>query len=378
MLVKAFFRWSENAKATDRAKAANALGRAYLQSALSEEDRRATYVAMTYLLDDQSPKVRLALADVLAEAPEAPRALIVSLAEDQPDIASKVILYSPVLQDRDLVDLAGRGCCVTRALIAARRGLSSSVAAALVEIGDVPECLVLLDNASASLSPFSLIRLAERHGREDSVRGALLDRVDLPGRARHLLLRYATDAFATSPLVCFALGEARLGRINREAAVSAAAVIAGDVEFDEIPELVEQMCTNGHLTPALLMEVLCRGKADFFAGAIETLSGVHQRRVRSILATGRMHAVRALLESAGLGRSIVPLFVEAVLLWRHAVQTARSSEIGSICPSLLAKGRTLAVDEAALKLLDLVDTMVRDDQRRQARSYAAHLVVDAA
>jgi uncharacterized protein (DUF2336 family) len=378
VLVKAFFRWSETAKAGDRAKAANALGRAYLQSPLSEDDRRSTYVAMTYLLDDPSPKVRLGLAEALAHAPDAPRALIVSLAEDQPEIASLVILSSPVLDDRDLVDLAGRGVWFTRAFIAARPRLSCAVAAALVEISDVPECLVLLDNASANLSPFSLIRLAERHGRHEGVRGALLERADLPGRARHLLVRHAADAFADSSLVRFALGEAKLKRINLEASVSAAAVIAGDVAFDEIPQLVEQMRINGHLTPALLMEILCRGKADFFAAAIESLSGVQERRVRSILATGRMHAVRALLESAGLGRSIAPLFVEAVLLWRNAVQTTRHSEIGSICAPLLVKGRSLARDDSSEKLLDMVQTLVRDDERRQARRYAANLIVDAA
>jgi uncharacterized protein (DUF2336 family) len=378
VLVKAFFRWSETAKVGDRAKAANALGRAYLQSALSDDDRRSTYVAMTYLLDDPSPKVRLALAEALAYAADAPRALIISLAEDQPDIASRVILCSPVLQDRDLVDLAGRGACVTRALIAARPGLSCAVAAALVEIGDVPECLVLLENTSANLSPFSLIRLTERHSGHDAIRGALLDRADLPGQARHLLVRSASDAFATSSLVRFALGEAKLTRISREAGISAAAVIAGDVDFDEIPALVEQMRANGHLTPALLMEILCRGKADFFAAAIESLSGVQQRRVRSILATGRMHAVRALLESAGLGRSVAPVFVEAVLLWRHAVQTTRHSDISSICRPLMTKAKTLCCDDTALQLLDLVDAMARDDERRQARRYAAHLVVEAA
>lgn len=378
MLVKAFFRWSETAKAGDRAKAANALGRAYLQSPLSEEDRRSTYVAMTYLLDDPSPKVRMGLAQALAHAPDAPRALIVSLADDQPEIASLVILCSPVLKDRDLVDLIGRGAWYARAFVAARPHISSIVAAALVEVGEVQECLVLLDNASANLSPFTLIRLAERHGSHEGVRGALLDRPDLPGQARHLLVRHATDALTSSFLVRFSLGEAKLLRISREAGVSAAAVIAGEIDYHEIPQLVEQMRVNGQLTPALLMEVLCRGKADFFAAAIEELSGVHERRVRSILATGRMHAVRALLESAGLNHSIAPLFVEAVLLWRHAVQSARHSEIGSICRPLLEKGRTLACDETAQKLLDMVETLVRDDERRQARNYAADLVVDAA
>ncbi|MUZ57253.1 DUF2336 domain-containing protein [Agrobacterium vitis] len=378
VLVKAFFRWSETAKACDRAKAANALGRAYLHSPMTEDDRRSTYVAMTYLLDDPSPKVRLALAEALACSAEAPRAILISLCEDQPEIASRVILCSPVLQDRDLVDLAGRGSGMTRAFIAARPQLSSAVAAALSEIGDLPECLVLLDNPTAAISPFSLLRLAERHGTHDAVRGVLLERLDLPGRARHLLVSQASQALAASGLLRFSLGESKLTRLNREIGVSAAAVIAGEVSFDEIPDLVEQMRINGQLTPALLIELLCRGKVDFFASAIESLSGLQERRVRSILATGRMHAVRALLLSAGLDHTIAPLFVEAVLLWRHAVQTATHGEIGSICQPLLAKGSKLASSEAARQLLDLVETMLHQDERRQARQYAAHLVVDAA
>ena len=59
MIVQAFLRWSEKAGSTERAKAANALGRAYLQSDMARENRDAAYMAMTYLLDDPSPRVRL-------------------------------------------------------------------------------------------------------------------------------------------------------------------------------------------------------------------------------------------------------------------------------------------------------------------------------
>jgi len=378
VLVKAFFRWSETAKACDRARAANALGRAYLHSPMSDEDRRSTYVAMTYLLDDPSPKVRLALAEALALEPQAPRALLINLCEDQPEIASLVILSSPVLQDRDLVDLAGRGNGMTRAFIAARPRLSSAVAAALVEIGDLPECLVLLDNHSADLSPFSLLRLAERLGNEDAIRGALLERDDLPARARHLILSHVAQAFADAGLVRFALGDGKLNRLNREISTNAAATIAGDASFDDIPALVEQMQVNGQLTPALLIEILCCGKADFFACAIEALSGLQERRVRSILATGRMHAVRALLLSAGIDPAIAPVFVEAVLLWRHAVQTTNPGDAPSICQALLEKGTKLSSGDAARQLLDLVENLHRQEERRNARRYAAHLVVDAA
>ena len=66
VIVEAFLRWVETAKSGDRARAASALGRAYLQSEMQPEERKAAEMAMTFLLDDPSPKVRLALAEAIA------------------------------------------------------------------------------------------------------------------------------------------------------------------------------------------------------------------------------------------------------------------------------------------------------------------------
>ena len=91
VIVEAFLRWIETAKTGDRVRAANALGRAYLQSAMSADERKAAEMAMTYLLDDPSPRVRLALAEAIAWSPDAPRNLILSLAEDQPEVACHAV-----------------------------------------------------------------------------------------------------------------------------------------------------------------------------------------------------------------------------------------------------------------------------------------------
>lgn len=66
LIVAAFLRWVETAKTQDRARAANALARAYLKSDMAPDERQAAQMAMTYLLDDPAPQVRLALADILA------------------------------------------------------------------------------------------------------------------------------------------------------------------------------------------------------------------------------------------------------------------------------------------------------------------------
>src|SRR5919204_3347594 len=87
MIVRHFLQWVRTAPAAERSDATAALARAYLYSELSPDDRLAAEGAMVMSLDDPSPLVRRAMAEVLAAAPQAPAPLILALASDQPDIA---------------------------------------------------------------------------------------------------------------------------------------------------------------------------------------------------------------------------------------------------------------------------------------------------
>lgn len=342
-----------------------------MQSSLGAEEHRAAMMAMTYLLDDPSPKVRLSLAQALAVSEAAPRAIIMSLAEDQPEIACTVIACSPVLRDADLVELVGRGDSFTRSLVATRPTLGYSVAAAVAEVGDGPEILLLLENETASISRISLRRMAERFGHLADVRHLLLERGNLPAEARHMLVAHVAAALADSDLVTRTIGPKRIDIMTREAGDEAVVAIAGSISQDEIPALVEHLKTSGRLTPALLIHALCSGKVDFFASAIVSLVNLEERRVRSILATGRVHAVRALFEAAGIGRDIVAVFVEAVFLWRRA---AAGGGIDTCYSALLEQFDNARGDGGAIgQLLDMVDLLHRGEMRRSARSYAADI-----
>ncbi|MDM9628097.1 DUF2336 domain-containing protein [Rhizobium sp. S152] len=371
MIVDAFLRWAETAKAGDRARAASALGRAYLQSDMQPEERKAAEMAMTYLLDDPAPNVRLALAEAIAWSPAAPRALVLSLAVDQPEIACHAVTCSPILSDTDLVDLAARGSAVTRMLIAARPTISRAVSAALAEIGEEEDVLCLLENEGASIAPASLKRIAERLGDCCELRTLLLDRYDLPADARQLLTQHVSKALLNLPLAQATVGTMRLQRITREATETAVVSMAGEISPREIPDLVEHLRVCGRLTPSFLMHALCCGKVDFFASAIVNLTGCDERRVRSILATGRMHAIRALYESAGLARDISVIFVEATLLWREASRKSSGTMLGNVCGRLLDQFRHHRTpDGSAQELLDMVEKLHIAEQRQSARSYA--------
>ncbi len=368
MNVQAFLRWAETAKAGERSKAATALAKAFLRLRPGSEEQSSVLVAMTYLLDDSSPRVRLSLAEGLAGSPDAPRRLIVALAADQPEIACTVIAHSPVLTDADLVDLVGRGDSVLRGIIASRIGLSRAVAAALAEIGDDAEIVLLLENETAQLSRVSLRRIAERYGRVALVRNLLLDREDLPLDARHILVEQVSLALSQSGLVRTALPQRRIELATREAEEAAMVAIAGVVSPEDVGMLAEHLRVSGRLTPAFLIQALCSGKVDFFAAAVVVLSGLSERRVRPILATGRAAAVRALFEACGLSRPLATVFVEAVLLWRQA---AAGLPIRTISSQLMERfSQTGSLDLSVVEILEVVEKLDQAETRNLARALA--------
>jgi len=164
MIVRQFISWIRTAPAGERAEATRALARAWLISDLTAEDRAAAEGALLMLLDDGSPLVRQAMAEVFARSTEAPAGIVQALSLDQPSVALPVLEYSPLLIDADLVDIIATGNCETQCAVARRINLPASVAAAIAEVGTAAAALELIENAYAELAPFSWDRIVERHG----------------------------------------------------------------------------------------------------------------------------------------------------------------------------------------------------------------------
>src|SRR5690606_5186823 len=118
MVIRHFLKWIGNARVSERAAAAGALARAYLDHGVPFEDRCEAEAALTLLLDDPSPKVRAALAEALSMSRHAPPQVIAALAADQEEVAACVLIRSPLLTDLDLIDRAAASTGPIQALIA--------------------------------------------------------------------------------------------------------------------------------------------------------------------------------------------------------------------------------------------------------------------
>ncbi|MAY63098.1 MAG: hypothetical protein CML29_12880 [Rhizobiales bacterium] len=379
MLIQSFLKWSETAKVAERSKAARALANAYVRGAMAEEERRAAEAAIAMLVEDASPKVRIALSETLAHSHRPPRAVMLALANDQIEVAGHVIAFSPVLNDSDLVDIVATGRTTLQQLAAHRRPLGVAVCAAIAEVGVDLAVMDMLDNERAHVAGISLKRLAERFGDHPEIRAQLLDRDDLPCAVRQSLVERLGAALAGFNLGQSTIGGERLRKVTEEACRDVTLKLTETVPANEMPALVEHLRMAGKLTPAFLMHALCSGNVDFFAAAIISLSGVNERRVRGLLVEGREAAIRALYREAGLSANLVAPFLSATLMWRQASRSAQGVEAADIAERLVVRhARDAETDPAIADLLRLVEAMHVAWQRQASRAYATRLIAQAA
>src|SRR5215831_18376784 len=279
MIVRQFISWVRNASAGERAEATRALARAWLVSDLSDDDRAAAEGALLMLLDDPSPLVRQAMAEVFCRSTDAPAAIVQALAVDQPSVSLPILEHSPLLIDADLVDIVATGNDETQCAIARRVALPASVCAAIAEVGCAAAALELIENPYAALAPFSWDRIVERHGHLAAIREAMLVMEDLPAATRAALVAKLSATLAQFVVARNWLSADRAERIATEARDRSTINIAARSRGDDMQGLVRHLRETGQLTAGLILRALLSGNLELFNAALAELSDMPQARV---------------------------------------------------------------------------------------------------
>jgi uncharacterized protein (DUF2336 family) len=317
MIVRQFLQWTRNAPAAERAEATGALARAYLYSELSPDDRAAAEGALIMLLDDPSPLVREELSRALAFSQDAPPAVILGLAADQPEVASWVLEHSALLVDADLVDAVATGRSEAQVAVANRANLPSAVSAAIAEVGSAEACLVLVENPAATIAPFSLDRIVARHGHLAAIREAMLVRDDLPAPTRQAMVAKLSQTLAGFVTSRAWLEESRAQRVAKEACEKATITLAAASRDTEMRSLIRHLRESGQLNAGLVLRALLSGNLDLFEQALAELSGLPITRVSTLVHDKGSAGFRAMFDKAGLPASTYPAFREAIEAMRE-------------------------------------------------------------
>ncbi len=387
MIVRRFLLWARTATVTDRAAGVRMLAEAYCRSPMTEDDRRDAETAMLALLDDPSAMVRRALAEGLG-AEQAPRSVILGLAQDQADIAAIVLAVSPMLCEADLVDAAAVGDELMQSVIARRSDIEAPLAAALVEVACPAAVALLVGNPLAEIADVTLQRAADRLGDDPVVREALLERPDLPTCIRHQLALQVAASLSRWVGVCGLMSKERTERVMRESSEKVAVRLAtrtlaspAPVMEAELGGLIDQLRRSNLLTPGLILRSLLSGETALAEAALAHLAGVPLARAADILHDRRGGGVAALCRKAQLPAALVPAFVSAFAALREIgaplTEAARASLSRRITERvLIACDSSDEVENASL--MALLRRFEADAAREEAFDIAQGLADDAA
>lgn len=375
MIVRQFISWVRTAPASERAEATRSLARAWIFSDLSDDDRAAAEGALLMLLDDPSPLVRQAMAQVFARAPSAPAAIVQALSVDQACVALPVLEHSPLLIDADLVDLVATGNSDVQCAIARRINLPASVCAAVAEVGSAAAALELIENPFADLPDFSWDRIVARHGHLAAIREAMLMLDGLPARTRLALAGKLSDTLTRFVVARNWMSADRAGRIADEAMARSTVNIAARSRGDEMRDLVHHLREAGQLTVGLILRALLSGNLELFDQALVELSGLPANRVAALVYDGAGSGLNALLNRAGLPESTYPAF-RAALAARDEI-----GFIGTVAGAARLRRRmvervlTMCESDAAVSepLLILLRRFATESAREEARVFCDEL-----
>lgn len=379
MIVRQFLQWVRNARPGERADATSALARAYLHSDLSADDLAAAEGALIMLLDDPSPLVRRALAEVFASSQKAPTAVVNALANDQPDIAAPVLSRSPLLLDSDLVDLVATGEPETQSAIASRPLLPRAVAAAIAEVGSAQACLVMLENPDADVTPFSVNRIVDRFGHLAPIRENLLARPEIPAPTRQALLTKLAETLAGYVSAKRWLSPDQAQHAAKEAYERATVALAADAHYHEIASLMRHLRESGRLTPGLILRTLLSGNIVAFEEAMAELAGIPIDRVSGYIHDRNISGFRALYCKSGLPDIAYPAFREALAAMRDGILVGEQGGAGRLKPRMVERVLARCAEELTGEiepLLALLRRFAVEAMREEARMFCDDLVAD--
>src|ERR1700757_2218668 len=380
MIVRQFINWIRTASAGERAEATRALARAWLISDLSHDDRVAAEGALLMLLDDPSPLVRQAMAEVFSRSSDAPAAIVQALAVDQPSVSLPILEHSPLLIDADLVDIVATGDEETQCAIARRINLPASVCAAIAEVGTASAALELIENPCAELAPFSWDRIVERHGHLAAIRESMLAMEYLPAATRAALVAKLSDTLAQFVVARNWLSPERAGRITTEARDRSTLNIAARSRGDDMRGLVAHLRATSQLNAGLILRALLSGNLELFDAALAELSDLPQARVSALLHDRGTAGLQALLRRAGLPESTFAAFRVALEALHEAGFVDDAGGAARLRRRMVERVLThCETDRGATEpLLILLRRFATESAREEARQFCEELVAEEA
>jgi uncharacterized protein (DUF2336 family) len=342
---------------------------------LTERERALAGEILRRFVRDEIEAVRLAVAKAVAASPHLPADVARTLAVDVERVSLPILEFSPVLTDEDLVKLLKGSSPAKATAIAARGMVSAKVADAVLETGHTGAIARLIGNSGAAVSEIVLRLAVERHGGDDAVGRALVERPQLPDSVRTAIERAAKAHVGTYlrrylnlPESVIAEGLDRVGAAKAEESKGGngkgpggkpAESKSNAAAADTLPSLVppgetaesfaRKLAYSGGISNESIMHALCTGEREFVETAIALRTSLSRDVVRQRLFGDDVQLRRGVLNRAGIVEDDIPVML-AVLDVRSIADPVVYQMAAITAAAAAAKNRSAGWAKVARKL----------------------------
>ncbi|MFZ0693631.1 MAG: DUF2336 domain-containing protein [Alphaproteobacteria bacterium] len=291
---------------------------------LSERERALMAGIVTQLIHDVEMSVRKELAERLATQPNAPRELIVTLANDAIEIAHPILRQSGVLNDADLIDIVKGRTQEHRLAVAMRSELSFEVSQALIDSGSQDVIETLINNHDAELSRRAMDYLVSESQRVDRFQQPLLRRPDLPVELAHRMFWWVSAALREYVLNNYKTDPTTVDNLIHEVTSKVKTRSEADRStYNEAEFIVSEIANKGQLDERFLLQCLRRGRIAAFTAALARMAGIDLSLARHIVFDPGGEGLAVLCKACGIDRSV---FSSVFLLTREARDGSRMTD----------------------------------------------------
>lgn len=315
-----------------RKEVAHKLGRLLPDISVDQQDKLSKMALdiLDTLARDQMRDVRAIVSDEIKHARNVPKNVVRRLAEDAESVVSAPVLeYSPLLSDKDLLEIVALGIeSGAMTSIAKRKELPQDVIDAIIESGDENAIPALLENKSAKISEKTIDLIAVEAEGHEEWHPPLVDRGNLPVRTVRRIASFVSAALFERLIENNDVEEKAVDEMRMEVRKRIDSNELLDTEADtareKAMERAEKLFKQGKLTEDVVKKAIDVNDAHFTRYAISHMSGLPSEVVAKMLGSGSGKAVTSLCWKAGM-------------TMRMAVQLQR--KVAKVRPNSLLRAR---------------------------------------
>jgi uncharacterized protein (DUF2336 family) len=282
--VETLLRLAHDKSAESRKQLVSIIGDLFFDNGavLTDSERAIMSDILRQLIHDVELTVRKHLAIRLSDEPQAPHDLVVSLANDDAEVAHPILLSSAVLRDPDLIEIIRHRTLEHQLAVAMRREVSADVCDALVATEDVNVITRMLDNPNAQIAQATMAYLVEQSQRVDAFQNPLVHRSDLPRQLAERMYWWVTAALREHIVRHFDVDPGELDTTMEAVVLSVGAELA-EQRKSATDKLADNMLkANGH-DHEMLVRLLRQGEISLFEAVLGQMTSLRDNLVRRLI-----------------------------------------------------------------------------------------------